>query len=144
MRRILLILSVLALAAPAHAADVKADIDAANQKWLAAYHKGDAAALTALYTDKATILPPGSDMVKGHDAILRFWQGAMQSGLKIDSLQAVSVEHFGTGAREIGRVTAQAPNAQKQLTRVEGKYVVVWKKVKGNWKLDTDIWNLNQ
>ena len=48
------------------------------------------------------------------------------------------------GAREIGRVTAEAPNAQKQLTKVEGKYVVVWKKVKGAWKLDTDIWNLNQ
>jgi ketosteroid isomerase-like protein len=144
MRYILLMLSLAALATPARAADLKAEIEGANQKWIAAYGKGDAAALTALYTDKATVLPPGTDMVRGHDAILKFWQGAIQSGLKIDSLQPVSVEHFGTGAREIGRVTAQAPNAQKQLTRVEGKYVVVWKKVKGNWKLDTDIWNLNQ
>jgi hypothetical protein len=27
---------------------------------------------------------------------------------------------------------------------IEGKYVVVWKEIKGVWKLDTDIWNLNK
>ena len=25
-----------------------------------------------------------------------------------------------------------------------GKYVVIWEKVGGKWKLDSDIWNLNK
>ncbi|MBV9563058.1 MAG: DUF4440 domain-containing protein, partial [Bradyrhizobium sp.] len=118
MKSILLTLAALSLAAPARAADLKSEIEAANQKWLDAYGKGDAAALTALYTDKATVLPPGTDMVTGSDAILKFWQGTMQSGLKIQSLQPVSVTHMGVGAREIGRVVAEAPNARKEPTKV--------------------------
>jgi hypothetical protein len=30
------------------------------------------------------------------------------------------------------------------MTKVEGKHVVVWKRVNGAWLLDTDIWNTNQ
>ena len=68
----------------------------------------------------------------------------MQSGLKFTGLQTVSVEQYGNAAREIGRLTAETPNPQKQMTKLEGKYVVVWKRVNGTWMLDSDIWNLNQ
>ena len=51
----------------AHAASVKSEIDAANQKFGAAYDKGDAAALARFYTPHATILPPGSEMVTGRE-----------------------------------------------------------------------------
>ncbi len=30
------------------------------------------------------------------------------------------------------------------MTTVNGKYVVVWKRLNGTWMLDSDIWNLNQ
>ena len=128
----------------AQAADIKAAIDAVNQKFGAAYSKGDAAAVARLYTPHATVFPPGSDMVTGRDAIQSFWAGAIRSGLKFTTLQAISVEQYGNAAREIGRFTAEAPNAQKQMAKVEGKYVVVWKRVNGAWMLDSDIWNLNQ
>jgi hypothetical protein len=35
------------------------------------------------------------------------------------------------------------PNPQKEMTKVEGKYVVVWKHVDDKWMLDSDIWNMN-
>ncbi len=135
---------LLLLGATSEAASLKAEIDAANQKWEAAFNKGDAAGIAALYDDQATVLPPGSDMVKGRAAIEKFWAGAIQSGLKNPTLQTVVVEQFGNAAREIGRVGLDAPNPQKQMVHVEGKYVVLWKRVKGTWMLDTDIWNLNQ
>lgn len=144
MKPILLALSFLALGSAAYAADTKSEIDAANKKFLAAYAKGDAAAVAALYTDNATVLPPGATLIKGRGEIQKLWQGAIQSGLKLVSLNAVSVQRHGDTAYEIGSVIAEAPDAQKQMTRMEGKYVVVWKKVKGGWKLDTDIWNFNK
>ncbi|HYZ22186.1 MAG TPA: SgcJ/EcaC family oxidoreductase [Rhodopila sp.] len=135
----LVVAAALMLAAPlAHAADIKSEIDAANRAWVAAYGKGDAAAVAALYTQDATILPPGSDMVQGRANIQAFWQKAMASGLKVNTLQAISVERHGDIAREIGKATGEANGP------VDLKYVVVWKRVNGAWRLSTDIWNSNK
>jgi uncharacterized protein (TIGR02246 family) len=144
MKSVILAIPLLLSAAAAQAADVKSEINAANQKFGAAYAKGDAAAIARLYTPHATVFPPGSDMVTGREGIQKVWAGAIQSGLKITGLQTVSVEQYGNAAREIGRFTAEAPNAQKQITKLDGKYVVVWKRSNGTWMLDSDIWNLNQ
>jgi len=144
MKKIIFATVLLLVTSVAQAADVKAAIDAVNQKFGAAYSKGDAAAVARFYTPHATVFPPGSDMVVGRDAIQTFWAGAFRSGLKFTTLQAMSVEQYGNAAREIGRFSAEAPNAQKQMTKIEGKYVVVWKRVNGAWLLDSDIWNLNQ
>ena len=144
MKRFLAIAGMLAVALPAYAADVKSEIATANQKWVAAFSKGDAAALTALYTDKATVLPPGADMVSGRDGLMGLWDAAIKSGMKVTSLESVSVKSLGAGIQEIGRVKAQVPGPDKQMVPVEGKYVVICKRVKGVLKLDTDIWNLNK
>jgi len=144
MKYLMIALPLLLLGPTAYARDLKSEIDAANQKFGAAYDRGDAAAVARLYTPTATVLPPGSEMVSGRDGIQKVWAGAIQSGLKFTSLQAISVEQYGNAAREIGRFTAEMPNAQKQMTKLAGKYVVVWKRVNGNWLLDSDIWNLNQ
>lgn len=124
--------------------DVKTSIEAANRQWIKAFNQGDSSAVTALYTDTATVLPPGGDMVTGHDALLTFWKGAIAGGMKVNKLTTVSVERHGAIAKEIGRISAEVPGADKKMMPIEGKYVVIWKEVKGVWKLDTDIWNLNK
>ena len=134
---------LLLSASASQARDVKSDIVAVNQKFGAAYAAGDAAAIARLYTERATVLPPGSDLVTGREGIQKVWAGAMQSGLKFTGLQTVAVEQFGAAAREIGRFTAEAPNAQKEMVKINGKYVVIWKRVMGTWMLDSDIWNLS-
>lgn len=145
MKATLLAIALLSLPCmQAQARSIKAEIDAANQKWVAAFDKGDGAAVAALYTAQATVLPPGADMVNGRAAIQKFWTGAIQSGLKNVTLQTVAVEQFGNAAREIGRVSLDVTNPQKPTVHVEGKYVVLWKRVHGAWMLDTDIWNMNQ
>ena len=84
-------------------------------------------------------------MVSGHDAIQAFWAATIKNGLKILSLKTVSIDHNGSNAREIGRVVAEVPGADgKPATKLDGKYVVNWKEVKGVWKLDTDIRNMNK
>lgn len=144
MKATIVAIPLLLLTMTAQARDVRSEIDAANQKFGAAYAKGDAAAIALLYTPHATVLPPGADMVSGREGIQKVWAGAIESGLKITGLQTISVEQYGGAAREIGRFTAEAPNAQKQMARVDGKYIVVWKRLNGTWMLDSDIWNLNQ
>jgi uncharacterized protein (TIGR02246 family) len=69
MWRIAIIMGCLCLGvAPAVAQD-KATIEKLNDAWTAAFNKGDAAAVAAMYTLDAVVLPPGADMVKGRAAI---------------------------------------------------------------------------
>jgi ketosteroid isomerase-like protein len=76
-------------------------------------------------------------MAKGRAAIQAFWQGAIQSGIKNASLKA-QVGRFGGAARGIGEFSLDALDAQKQPVHVVGKYVILWRRNGGSWKLHTD------
>ena len=54
--------------------DVRSQIEAGNREFMAAFAKRDAAAVAALYTDGGQLLPPNSEVVRGHEAIREFWQ----------------------------------------------------------------------
>ncbi|MGC1888426.1 MAG: SgcJ/EcaC family oxidoreductase [Stellaceae bacterium] len=141
MWRIVMIIGLLSIGAPALAQN-KATIEKLNDVWTAAFNKGDAAAVAALYTEDAYVLPPGSAMVKGHAAIEAFWRQAAQQ-MGDAKLTTVDVLPLGrSAAREIGTVTLQTKSQPPQ--QIVGKYVVVWRKVGRDWKLATDIWNTDK
>ena len=135
----------LLAAAPSSAQQVPAEIADATRRFEQAFNRGDAAAVAALYTEDAALLPPGADMVTGRQGARALWQGAYEFGARNLSLRPVSFEAYGDAAgREIGRFALDAPVQGRRTARVEGKYVVVWKKTADGWRLDTDIWNLNR
>jgi uncharacterized protein (TIGR02246 family) len=141
MWRIVMIIGCLSLGSPALAQN-KATIEKLNDVWTAAFNKGDAAAVAALYTEDAYVLPPGSAMVKGRAAIEAFWRQAAQQ-MSDAKLTTVDVLPLGrSAAREIGTVTLKSKSQPPQ--EVVGKYVVVWRKVGRDWKLATDIWNTDK
>lgn len=141
MRRIILVLCLLLVATPAWAQAVRKAVEEGHQALVAAFTRGDAAAIAALYTDHAIIMPAGGPMGHGRAAAQEFWKGMIDAGVKNMTVQTVSVEPLGRAAREIGKFSMDLPNAQKQFTRVEGKYLVIWRKVGGKWFLEVDIWN---
>jgi uncharacterized protein (TIGR02246 family) len=142
MWRILLIIASLGLVSAPAVAQNKATIEKLNEAWTAAFNKGDAAAVAALYTEDAYVLPPGSAMVKGRPAIEAFWRQAAQQ-MSDAKLTTVDVLPLGrSAAREIGTVSLKTKSQPPQ--EVVGKYVVVWRKVGRDWKLATDIWNTDK
>ena len=124
----------------AQSGSVKAAVDAANKKFGAAIAAGNAAGVAALYTEDAMALPPNSEAVRGRAAIEKAFQGMIASGVKEITLTAQEVEGHGDTATEVGAYSVK-DGAGKELDR--GKYVVVWKRVQGDWKLHRDIWNSN-
>lgn len=120
--------------------DVRSQIEAGNREFMAAFAKRDAAAVAALYTDGGQLLPPNSEVVRGHEAIREFWQGAMTLGLTGATLETVDVDASGETAVEVGRYRLTAGDAEAD----HGKYIVVWKNVDGRWKLHRDIWNTSK
>ncbi len=142
MLRIMLFGVCLSLATSAALAQDKATIEKLNNAWTAAFNKGDAPAVAAMYAEDAYVLPPGSDIVKGRAAIEAFWrQAAQQMGdAKLTTLDVLPLGR--NAAREIGTVSLKTKSQPPQ--EIVGKYAVVWRKIGGQWKLATDIWNTNK
>lgn len=121
---------------------VRQAIAEGNAKFGEAVRKGDGAAIAALYTDDATLLPPDSDMIRGREGIEAFWKGGLQMGIKEAVLTSVDVYGAGDFAYEIGRFALKIQPEGQPAIEQKGKYVVVWKKTSdGAWKLHVDIWN---
>ncbi len=116
-------------------------IASANQNFMHAFSQADAAGLAALYTEDAKVLPPGSSMMTGKEAIQSFLQSAMDMGIKEAKLETIEVESQGNLAYEIGRFAFSGEQQDGESILMTGKYVVVWKNQDGSWKLHVDIWN---
>ena len=121
-------------------ADVAGDIRAANKALAKVFASGDAAGVAAKYTKGAILMPPNAGPTKGHKKIAAFWAGAIGMGVKSVSLRTTEVEAHGTTAIECG---AYALKGENRATLDVGKYIVVWKREGGQWKLHRDIFNTN-
>jgi uncharacterized protein (TIGR02246 family) len=125
------------------AGEPRQHIDEALIKFVAAFNAGDGATVASFYTEDAALLPPGGARVDGRAAIQEFWQGAINSGMKIDDLHAVEVEARRDMAGEVGVFTLSVPGEGGVITKMSGKYIVLWKRDGHTWQLYRDIWNTN-
>ncbi len=118
--------------------NVRNAIEAANKRFVEALSKGDAARIADMYAEGARVLPPNSPMVLGRQRIQEFWQSFINAGAKL-TLSTSDVEAQGNVAYEVGTYELIFPDNKRDA----GKYVVVWRRQKGDWKLAVDIWNSN-
>jgi uncharacterized protein (TIGR02246 family) len=116
-------------------------IDAANANFMAVFRASDAAAVADCYTSDAQLLPANSEPVSGKSAIESFWRSVMGMGIASVKLDTVELESQGDLAVEVGRyVLAGADGGALD----NGKYVVVWHREAGTWKLYRDIWTTSR
>jgi ketosteroid isomerase-like protein len=133
-------LLMIAFSAPtawAAAQETETGIQKAKEQYIAAFNKGDAAKVAEMYTDTAYLMPPGSPTITGRGEIQKYWDAGIKSGVKNLTLTPGKIDQFGGVAREIGNYTLET----KDGTKLEGKWVGIWKPQYGSWKLDTDVWN---
>ena len=119
-------------------AEVHEAITAAIEKFMAAYNQGDAAGLAALYTVNGQLLPTSNDFISGKSAIQKFWQARMNPGVNSVKLESVEIEAHEETAIEVGVYSVQG---QENQIFDRGKYIVIWKLEKGQWKLHRDMMN---
>ena len=99
MRNIALVIAfVIGMSVPAFAQ--KAEIEAANAKWIEFFNKGDFASVASLYTTDATAFPPGSAMVKGAAAIGAMWKSIAE---EVGDPKLTTLDVKPLGLRQHGR-----------------------------------------
>ena len=124
---------------------VKQEVDRINREFVAAFNRGDMATVASCYAEDAKVMPPGSEVVQGRQAIEQFWRGVQeQMGVKEVTLDSQEVEASGDIAYEVGAATLKIEPPGGQATTVPIKYLVAWKRqADGAWRLAVDIWNNN-
>jgi len=137
MRRIAVAAAFLAgLVGPAFAQ--KAEIEAVNAKWMEFFHPGNFSGIASLHR--------GCDRVP---AGFRYGEGQSRDRRDVEN-------HGGAGQRSESRNPRrqaawvlrgardrdlQPEDQGSNAAGFTGKYVVVWEKVEGDWKLAANIWN---
>lgn len=119
----------------------RAGIEAANAEFAAALRRGDAGAIAAMYTERGQLFPPNEKIVEGRAAIERYWRASMDAGVKAIELKTTEVEGLGESVVEAGLYTV---NGKDGAVIDRGKYLVLWRRVEGAWKLHRDCWNSNE
>ncbi len=140
--RVLLVM-LLGLAGPkllgAENASVRAEIEAAERKWVEAYNRHDPDVLANLYTADAQSFVPDVGILKGQEAIRKHLKDTAQQDKELtQTVQTLEVFPLGELATETG--TWQVKNPDASMTD-EGTYWMVWQKQGGDWKVMREIWN---
>lgn len=121
---------------------IKARIEQANRRFEEAFGGHDSPAMAALYTKDGQLLPAGSGVVEGIEAIRRYWEGVFEAGFTSADLETLEVYVGADGevATEVGRYRLTANDQEADA----GKYIVVWQRTPEGWRLHRDIWTTDQ
>lgn len=113
----------------------KAFIDSMNTKFSEQIAAGDSTALASHYWPDAELLLDNSEPVKGND-IINAWGSVIRGGIKEMSFTTTDITGSSNFIIETGAY--EIKDGKKNLVD-KGKYVVVWEKRNGEWKLYRDI-----
>jgi ketosteroid isomerase-like protein len=113
-----------------------------STQFSAAYVKGDIEKLVSLYTDDAVIFPGNSDLIRGKEAIKKYWTLPPNRTITHHKITAVEIKITGDFAYDYGYYEISGRNENEAWGPNYGKYLIVWKRGSdGVWKMHLDMWN---
>ncbi len=123
--------------------DLRAQMEAANAAFLAAYNGQNGAAFKALYTSDAMLLAPGSQPVVGAQAIAAFWADRIKGGSrKNHTFEVVDVWSDGRYAYQVARYGVDVLNDKGEIFKSAGNTVRIFERQPdGQWLTKVHIFN---
>jgi uncharacterized protein (TIGR02246 family) len=135
-------LTTLALACAPKPADTAAD-EAAIHALVQAFNDHlkaqNDSAIGAMYVADAVLMPPNLPRVSGADSIRQFWAQIWPLKATLE-ITPTSVRASGDLAVEEGNWTWSMPTPAGDQ-KDNGKYLVSWRKVDGQWRIAQDMWS---
>ena len=132
-----------ATAAHSQPSDLRAQMEAANARFLTAYNSQNGAAFKALYTRDAMLLAPGTQPLTGAEAIGAFWAERIKGGSrKNHTFEIVSVWADGRYAYQVARYTVDVVNDKGEIFKSAGNTVRIFEEQPdGTWLTKVHIFN---
>jgi ketosteroid isomerase-like protein len=119
---------------------MKKIIEGKNNQFTKAHITGDSAFLVNIFTKDAKVFAPNSDVVIGRPAIAVV--NSQYLKLDIKEFREETIAFYGNEDYLIDEGNYYFRYG-KDNTIDKGKYLNVWKKEDGDWKLYSNIWNTN-
>lgn len=147
MKKTLLILVIICLSTPSFSQSFSGpqkDIDSILKNITAFskyYMEADYNGLANSYTKDGKILPPGPEIITGQEAIKQRW--TLPEGVTILShvVEPVEITIVKDTAYDIGYYHGTTRRKDGTEIAWKGKYMIIWKKIDGDWKIYADAWN---
>ncbi|MFK7923940.1 MAG: DUF4440 domain-containing protein [Bacteroidia bacterium] len=102
---------------------------------------GDEAAIAAAYTEDAKIFPNNRDIIAGQKKIQAYWKPQEGYSVTHHKITPSEIKILGDEAYDYGYYEGTSQGPDGKSANWKGKYVIVWKKIDGEWKIYLDIWN---
>lgn len=125
-------------AAPFDLAAAREEITALNARFTAAHVAGDSATIDSLLTADARSLPPGAEPSGGLAAIHALTMEYLKAG--ITEFREETTDFYGGPDLVVDQGTYLLTYGTPAVTE-RGKYLNVWVRQGGAWKIRTNIWN---
>lgn len=117
------------------------EIAARSQELVEAVNRGDLEAAAALYTEDAKLLPPNMELLVGREPIRDFYATLREdAGLRDMEVEILQIEGEGDLAYEVGRYELTLQPGDEPVRDI-GKYVIVWRRDDGAWRIAADAPN---
>jgi ketosteroid isomerase-like protein len=136
-----LLIPLVLVGSSVKADDLRAAMEASNKQWLEAFNTPSISAFPAMYTDDALLIPGGmAPAVPGPEAITKFWEGSIRSGLKDHTLEIVETRAEGNLAYVLSSWTVKQikkgdyPSNSEESTLQGHTLRVLLKQSDGTWK----------
>jgi len=141
-------LTALLIATVAEDAD-KPPTDPALDKLAAAFAEAfnakDAARVASFYADDAIVMPPDQTMIRRRHVEAYYVRGFRQdvSNFRLAPMESrIAGSHaFEAGTSTLTERKGVSPLGEPALVTTGGKYVVIYRRVNGQWKIAYDIFN---
>ena len=109
-------------------------------EWAQRFADRDFDWIAALQAQNAVLLAPGADIMQGQDVIRGAWEG-MGTTIPGTSWEPVMAKVSSSGDMAYVYGTGSAVDADGNATPI--KYLEVWVKIDGEWKVAADVFNAN-
>lgn len=105
------------------------------------YVSGDIESLVDSYTFDGKIFPGRTKIIEGKEKLLKFWTPRKGNKTTRHKVTPTEIKIVKKTAYDFGYYEGTSQNEKGEIFEFSGKYVIVWKKIKGEWKIYLDIWN---
>ncbi|MFL1895197.1 YybH family protein [Aquimarina sp. 2-A2] len=96
--------------------------------------------IAASYTKDAKIFPNGTQILEGED-IIEYWTLPEGMSTTFHNITQTEISIASDTAYDYGYYEGKTKHKDGRISSWKGKYVIVWKKINGDWKMYLDIWN---
>lgn len=109
------------------------ELDSARSAFVEAVHRHEPATIAGLYSARARLVAPGSNVLRGRDDVAAFWRAGLETGVTDIELAPEDVELLPSVALEVGHYVIRVEFEPGAEVVDRGRYLLVYRVEHGRW-----------